>query len=888
MLTDLLIRLRALFRRDAVENELDDELRFHFEQQVEKFVQSGLPLAEARRRARLTFGGSDQIKEECREARGVHLLETSVQDVRHGLRMLRKSPGFTAVAVLTLALGIGANTAIFSVVNGVLLRPLPFKSSARLVSLRESVEKDRVNPVAYPNYLDWRAASQSLEEMSAYTDAEFILNTKDATDRIFGEQVTPSYFPLLGVTAAQGRTFLPEENEKPLANPVAIISYGLWQRNYGSDPEVVGKTVRLNNFDFTIVGVLPLGFRGLSDESDAWIPFMMHDAAWPETAKFHFVLSRDTHWVKVVARLKPRVSLDAARAEMETIQARLVNAYPKENKDRGVLVFGTAERLASGLRAPLLLLLGAVGFVLLIACANVANLLLTRATSREREFAVRLALGAGRARLIRQLIIESLVLTIAGAAAGLLSASWGLKFLVSVLPVTFPTFLHVGVDRTVLLFTAALAIATGVLLGLLPGWNTVRGNLSEPLKEGAKGTGGSRQRRLSSILVVSEIAMTLILMIGAGLLLKSLSRMLTADLGFRADHLLTMRFYVPSRNFQGDAKNRFGPDLAQHLESVPGVESAAVTFIDPFVWGGFQRGFTIDGRKLVTNAEADTVYYQECGPNYFRTMGIRLVAGRDFTVHDSLTAPRVVIVSESFARRFWPGQDPLGKRLKYGPSDSRYDWMQIVGVVRDIKYRSIRQEADDQAVLYGSLLQSEVIINMSVLVRTKSDPAQMIPTLRHVIQEYASDVPVYNIATIGERMRDDAGETRSYALLLSLFAALALLLAAVGIYGVLSYWVAKRTHEIGIRMALGARVPDVLRLVVGEGMRLVLGGVLLGLLGALAITRALRTLLFDVRAMDPVVFASLALALAGIALVACWLPARRAMRMDPMVALRYE
>jgi putative ABC transport system permease protein len=810
------------------------------------------------------------------------------QDLRYGIRMLVKSPGFTAVAVLTLALGIGANTAIFSVVNGVLLRPLPFKDSARLVSLRETIGKDRVNPVAYPNYLDWRASSQSFEEMAAFTDAEFIVSGKDTADRIYGEQVTPSYFPLLGVTPALGRAFLPKENETPMASPVAMISYGLWQRNYGSDPGAIGRIVRLNNFDFTIIGILPAGFRGLSDQSDAWIPFMMHDAAWPDTAKFHFVLSRDVHWVQVLARLKPGASLDSVRAEMQTIQARLAKAYPKQNKDRGVLVFGTADHLAGGLRAPLLVLFGAVGFVLLIACANVVNLLLTRAASREREFAVRLALGAGRARLIRQLIVEGLVLSAVGAATGLLLAFWGLSPLISVLPVTFPTYLPVHVDRSVLLFTAALAIVTGVLLGLLPGWNTSRGNLSEPLKEGAKGTGGTRQRRLGSVLVVSEIAMTLLLMIGAGLLLKSLARMLTADLGFRADHLLTMRFYVPKRDYPGDAKNRFGPELAQHLETVPGVESAAVTFIDPFVWGGFQRGFTIEGRQPVTNAESDSVYYQECGPNYFRTMGIPLASGRDFTPGDSLAAPRVVIVSESFARRFWPGQDPLGKRLKYGPSDSRYDWMQVVGVVRDIKYRSIRQEPDDQAVLYGALLQSEVIINMSVLVRTKSGPADMVPALRRAIQQYASDVPVYNIATIGERLRDDAGETRSYALLLSLFAALALLLAAVGTYGALSCWVALRTHEIGIRMALGARAGDVLRLVVGDGMRLVVIGLGVGLVAALALTHLMTSLLFSVSATDPLTFAAVAVLLAVVALLACCVPARRAVKVDPIVALRYE
>ena len=815
-------------------------------------------------------------------------MQTLWLDFKYGIRTLSRKPGVPLIAVLTLALGIGANTAIFSVVNGVLLRALPFKDASRLIYLRETIGNGGSNPVAYPNYLDWRASSHSFDDMAAYADAEFIVNGKDSADRIYGEQVTPNYFPMLGISASVGRTFLPEENEKPLANPVALISYGLWQRNYASDPGAIGKIVRLNNFDFTIVGVLPQGFRGLSDQADAWIPFMMHDAAWPESAQFHFVMSRDIHWVRVVGRLKTGVPLSAARAEMETIQARLDKAYPAENKERGVALFNLEERLSGGFRAPLLILLGAVGFVLLITCANVANLLLTRAASREREFAVRLALGAGRARLMRQLVAEGLVISGAGAALGVICAEWGLSLIVPMLPVDFPSYMHINVDRTVVAFSAALAVATGIVLGILPGWTAGKGNLNETLKEGAKGSGGMHRRRLGATMVVSEIALTVVLMIGAGLLLKSLSRMLSADMGFQTDHLVTMRFYVPDQKWEGDAKNRFGPDLAQHLATLPGVKSAAVTFIDPFLWGGIQRGYTVEGRGAVSNAEADQIYYQECGPNYFKTMGIPMIAGRDFTPLDSKSAPLVVIVSESLAKRFWPGQIPIGKRLRYGGTDSHYPWMPIVGVVRDIKYLSIRQGADDQAVIYAPLLQSEVIINMSVIVRTKSDPAQMIPSLRAAIQRYAPDVPVYNMATIGERLYEDAGETRSYARLLASFALLALLLAAIGIYGVLSQWVQQRTHEIGIRMALGAHARQVLRLVVGEGMRLVLAGVALGVAAAIALTRVLRAMLFEVQAIDPAIFAAVALVLAGVALAACWIPARRAAHVDPLVALRYE
>ena len=874
--------------RGRVYGDLSAEIREHLEEKVEGLVAEGMPRKQAEAKARKQFGNVTLMEERGREEWQWPRLESFFSDLRYGLRMLRKSPGFTAVAVLTLALGIGANTAIFSVVNGVLLRALPFRDASRLVAIGETVGQGAVNPVAYPNYLDWRRSSRSFDDMAAYTDAEFIVKGKDSTDRIFGEQVTSNYFSLLGISASLGRTFLSHENEVPLASPVALISYSLWRGNYAADPEVLGKMIRLNDYEFTIVGVLPRGFRGLSDQADAWIPFMMHDAAWPEVAKFHFVTSRDIHWVRVLGRLKPGVTPDAARAEMETIQARLDKEYPVENKGRGVLLFNMADRIAGGFRAPLLILLGAVAFVLLITCANVANLLLTRAASRDREFALRLALGAGRARLMRQAITEGLIISSAGAALGVLCAGWGLNLLVSTLPMEFPSFFQINVDPAVLIFGAALGVATGIVLGILPGWTAGKENLNETLKEGSNSVSGVRSRKVGAAMVVSEIALTMVLMISAGLLLKSLSRMLSSDLGFRTDHLLTMRFYVPNRKWDGDAKNRFGLELAQHVATQPGVESAAVTFIDPFVWGGIQRGYTVEGRGVVSNAEADQIYYQECGPNYFQTMGIPIIAGRDFTSRDSKDSPLVVIVSESLARRFWPGQNPIGKRLKYGPSESHYPWMPVVGVVRDIKYLSIRQMPDEEAVIYAPLLQSEVIINMSVIVRTKSDPAQMIPSLRAVIQRYAPDVPVYDMATISQRLSENAGETRSYARLLALFALLALLLAAMGTYGVLNQWVQRRTHEIGIRMALGARANAVLKLVVVNGLKLTLAGVGIGIAGALALTQLLSSLLYGISPFDPATYIAVSLLLTGVALAACYVPARRAMRVDPMVALRYE
>jgi len=810
------------------------------------------------------------------------------RDLRYGLRVLAKSPGFTAVAVLTLALGIGVNTAIFSVVKAVLLHSLPFKDPNRLVYMRNTIAGEGSNPVSYPDYLDWRAQSHSFSEMAAFTDAEFILSGNEQSERIFGEQVTGSYFSLLGVAAIKGRTFLLEENETPMAHAVAVISYGLWQRRFGSDPDIIGKQVRLNNADFAIVGVAPRGFHGFSDTAEVWIPVMMHDALWPQTARFDFVHARDVHWMTALAALAPGVSLEQARAEMATIGVQLAKAYSNEDKDRGVAIQFAKEAFTGSFRAPLLVLLAAVGFVLLIACANVVNLLLTRLASREREMAIRLALGAGRGRLLRQFLTEALLLSAAGALTGFLLAAWGLDLLVSILPLSFPSFARIRLDGGVLAFTSLLMLGTAVLLGVLPAFGAGRENLQDALKEGAKGMAGRPGQRLRGLLVVSEVALALLLLAGAGLLLKSLGRLVEANSGFRPDHLLTMRFYVPDRKYDSDGRNRFGPELAQRIAALSGVESAAVTFIDPFKWGGFSRGFTLEGHAPISTADQDATIYQESGPGYFQTMGVPILAGRDFTMRDALDAPRVVIVSESFARRFWPGQNPIGKRIHYGPLDSKSPWMQVVGEVGNLKFNSLRDDMQAERVFYGPLLQSEVIMNMSLIVRTRPAPESMIPALRDAIQKIDSDIPVYNVATLDERMREDSAETRSYAMLLAFFAGLAVTLAAVGIYGVMAFTVEQRTREIGIRMALGAQPQGVLRMVVSDGLRLAGLGLAAGLAGAFALTRLMAGLLYGVGAKDPATFAAVALLLAGVALVACWIPARRAMRVDPIVALRYE
>jgi predicted permease len=884
----LSLRIKGLFGKSRGETELDAELQSHLEALAEENIHRGMTPEEAGYAARREFGGIEQTKELYRERRGLPFLETLFQDIRFGMRMLAKNPGFTIVAILTLALGIGANTAIFSVVKAVLLRGLPFKDPAHLVRVNESVVHGGRSPVAYPNYLDWRAQNHVFEEIAAFADCELIVSGKDKSDRVDCEQVSDTYFPLLGVSAALGRTFTPEENVVPMKHAVALIGYGLWQRRFGSDPQILGKPIRLNNYEFTIIGVLPKGFLGYSDSAEVWIPMMMRDAAWPQVAQYDYLHTRDIHFHKVLARLKPGVTVAMAQTQMETIAAQLAKAYPKENRERGVLVTSATEDYVRGFRAPLLVLLAAVAFVLLIACANVTNLILTRSAARDRELAIRLALGAGRSRLIRQFLTESLLLTFGGALAGVALAFWGLDLLVAVLPVTFPSFAQVRMDGGVLSFAFFLAAATALLLTMFPVLNSARTDVNESLKESVKSSIGLRGRQTGRLLIISEVALALVLMIGAGLMLRSLAHLLTDSPGFRPDHLVTLRFYVPDRKYEGDGRNRFGPELAERIAQFPGVDSAAATFIDPFLWGGLQRGFAVEGHTPISNAEADTVYYQEIGPNYFHTMGIPLMQGRDFSMRDSLSTSGVVMISESFARRYWPGQDPVGKRIRYGGADSTNPWLQVIGVVGNVKYNSLRQDPEAEPVIYGALLQSEVIINMSLVVRTHNSPEAMLGPLREEMQRIDPAIPVYNVATLNGRMRQDSAETRSYGLLLALFAALALVLAAVGIYGVMSYWVTQRTREMGIRLSFGAKPRDLHRLVIGEGIRLALAGIVFGALGAALLTRAMTSLLYGVKPFDPALFAALAAGLTVVVVLACYIPARRATKVDPMVALRYE
>lgn len=878
--------LRNLFRRKKVERELDEEVRGYASMLEDENRASGMNASASKRESRIELGGIEQVKEEVRSARAGFWLESVAQDLRFAFRMLRKNPGFTAVAILTLALGIGANTAIFSVIRGVLLQTLPFRDPSQIVMVRGTVGGQPTGSISYPDYLDYRARNTLLREVGAYTTLDLVLGEGDHSERIPSEMATGSYFTALGVSPFMGRAFLPDDNKSLGASAVAVIGYGLWQRAFAADPNILGKSIRLSDSAYTIVGVMPRGFTGFSDKAELWIPVMMHDAVWPQTAKFNIVFGRGNRWLRMVARLRDRASVPQVQAESDSIAAALRGEHPDDNKDRGFLIRRAQDVFIGAARKPLLMLLGAVGFVLLIACANVMNLVLAKMVSRDSEFALRVALGAPRTRLVRQLLTECIVLASAGAIAAICVVMASVRALVSLFPLTFPSYAVIHVDREVLAFTALLTLLSAGLLASLPAFSLGRRELHETLKEGGR-SGGAQNRSTHSGLVVAEVALAAVLLVGAGLLLKSFAQLIGGDTGFRPDHLVTLRFEVPVQ-ITGEARNRFGPDLAARISQMPEVESAGVTFVDPFVWGGFGRGFTLEDHERLSTSEQDSITYQESGPGYFGTMGIQVLQGREFTQRDSISAPHVVVVNRSFARKFWPGQNPIGKRVKYGARDSNNPWMEVVGVVADTKFDSLRQDPADSPVICAAILQSEVIEDMSLVVRTKVDPASLVPALRQQIAAYNPAIALFSVATLHERMLESSADARAYAALLGIFAGMAAALCAIGIYGVISFWVAQRTREIGIRVALGASRSEILRLAAGRGLRLTFVGLTVGLAASLALTRALSGMLYEVKPFDPAVFAAMVVLMAAIALAACWIPARRAMNVDPIIALRNE
>lgn len=819
-------------------------------------------------------------------------METLWQDLKYGARILMKKPGFTVIAVITLALGIGATTAIFSVVNGVLLRPLDYHEPQRIVTL---LDKGR-GPVSPANFLDLQTNSQSFAQMAAAEAWGGTLANNDKPEEISGLRMSDGLFDLLGVPALVGRA-LKSEDFQPGSLHVLVLSHKLWQRAFGGDPAIVGQQLMLSGESYTVIGVMPPQFQFppfWSTRAEMWAPLDLRNRA----------TSRGGSSLRVFARLSPGVSLTQAQAEMNATNTQLALDYPEDNAGIDIRVDPLNEKVVGNVRPALLVLAGAVGFVLLIACANVACLLLARAATRQKETAVRMALGASRWRILRQLLTESLLLSLCGAALGILLALWGVELLTTLLSgnstsfsVRLPRLSEIKIDAVTMVFTFTVSLAASVLFGLAPALGASKPDLNEVLKESGRGTTGGR-RRLREALVVIELALALVMLIGAGLLLNSFLKLQAVDPGFNPRNLLTMTTSLAGASqYGGPARERYYRELTERLTALPGVESASAINHLPLAGDRWGVPLTIEGRPLPPPGQAIVVTFRVSRPDYFRTMGIPLRAGRDFTERDTPDAPGVIILNETLARRYWPDEDPAGKRVTLDDPRDRSrapQWMTVVGVVKDVKQESWVDTPSNE--IYVPFQQSRGFFagtarhytSMSIVVRTTVEPQSLAAAAQETVRAFDHNVAVSNVVSMEQVIADALWQPRFNLQLIGLFAGVALALAAIGLYGVMSYAVAQRTHEVGLRMALGAQRRDVIGLMVRGGMKLALLGVSLGLLASLALTRLMANLLFEVSSTDVTTFAMIAVLLILVALLACWLPARRATKVDPMVALRYE
>jgi putative ABC transport system permease protein len=792
--------------------------------------------------------------------------------------MLIKKPAFASLAVLALALGIGANSAIFSVINAVIIRPLPYPDADRLVWVWDTQPQLDRAPSSLADFVDWREQNQSFEYMAAYQDGNMFFDRGEGNEEIHVGLVTPDMFSLMKVSPVLGRTFTDEET-RPGHFRVILLSYSLWKQRFASDENVIGQTVSLSGFPYTIIGVMPAGF-GFPNQAMLWRPFPIDPNR----------IDRASHFLKVVARLKSNVALDQAQAEMSAIAGRLAEAFPEKIAGHGVKLESLHEVLIGNIRPLLFVLLAAVGFVLLIACANVANLLLARAASRQKEIALRCALGASRARIIRQLLTESVMLAIAGGALGLALSVWGVQALTSLGADNIPRAQEIGLDWWVVGFTFSISILTGIVFGLAPALQVSNPDLNETLKESGRTTAGAHSGRVRSLLVIAEVALSLVLLIGAGLMIKSLHRLNEVKPGFNPDKLLTMGVTLLSSRYPEDQQVvALYQQLLERLGSAPGAESVGAISELPLAGNNSNDYFTIEGRPAIAKEEQPLVEYRVITPDYFKSMGIPLLGGRDIALTDTKQTPNVVVINESFARRHFPDEDAIGHRLKL--QGQQRDPLLIVGIVGDVHHFGLDEKPTPEAYvpyLQDPLRDDSYARSMTLVVRTKSDPGALAGAFRSEALAVDKSLPVYSIKSMSEYMRDSLSQRRLNMMLLGIFAAVALVLAAVGIYGVLSYTVSQRTHEIGIRMAVGARPSDILKLVVRQAMQMALAGVALGLLASFALTRLMASLLFGVSATDPATFALISIILTGVALAACFVPARRATKVDPMIALRYE
>jgi predicted permease len=880
------------FRRRNWEQDLSEELRFHLEQQTAANIVRGMAPEDAGRRAVLQLGALEGVKEDCREQRRGFWLETLSADVRYGSRMLRKSQGFTTVAILTLALGIGANTALFSVVNGVLLNPLPYSQPEQLVTLHESKPNFPEGAIPYPNFRDWQKGNHTFAAIAIYRGRSFSLTGLGEAERASGEYVSSDFFSLLGVHPVVGRDFASGEDEIGAA-PVALISAGFWKRKLGGSPDIVGKTIALDGKGYIVVGVIPAGFElslrnFQAGAGDVYIPI----GQWDTPALRNRYAGLGIHGI---GRLKPGVTIEQARADLAGVSQILATLYPKEDQGVGATLNPLKQEMVGDVRPFLLVLFAAVGFVLLIACVNVANLLLARSTSRSREFAIRSALGAGHFRLVRQLLTESLLLAIAGGTLGSLLAAWGTKAALKHLPETLPRAGHVGIDARVLIFTASISVLAGILFGLAPAFRTSQPMLLETLKEGGRGSSGARHRP-QAVFVVVEMALSLVLLIGAGLMIRTMAQLARIQPGFEPHNVLLFGVApAPSLKGQGlDAIRAALREVHRGIESVPKVQAVSLSCGALPISGDDEQLFWLEGQpKPASSNDMNWSLQYLVEPGYLDAMQIPLRAGRFLTPQDTESSARVAVIDDAFARKYFPNENPIGKRLHLENAEAVAE---IVGVVGHVKQWSL--DADDQqplqAQMYLPLMQipepamKQVAAAVDVVVRTAGPPLGVLDSIREALREVNSEQIVFDVQTMNENIAASLAPRRFSMILLGAFAVLALVLSSVGIYGVISQIVGQRTHEIGIRMALGAQRNDVLRLVLGGGTRLALIGVGIGIVAALGLTRLMANLLYGVSPTDPFTFVGVALVLTLVALAACYLPARRAMKVDPLVALRYE
>jgi predicted permease len=883
--TEVRLKLRALLWRRRLDRDLSDEIEFHLQERARR---SGLQPYQARQ----SFGNPTVYREEIREMWTFRVFEMLRQDLRYAARTLLKSPGFTVVAALTLALGIGANTAIFSVVDAVILRPLPYPEPSRLVELWGNVKRAKVERrgASYPDYVDWRDQSRSFDAMAGFGSGSMTITGVDEPERLTGEYVSQPYFDLLGMRAALGRTFRPEEDEVPQRNAVIVLSDALWKRRFGGDRGVLGRKMQLDGRPYEIIGVMPPWFRGITDQAEAWIPFMMSNDA----AGF---AQRGTRGFTVLARLKRGVAIGQAQAELDAISRNLEEAHPRSNEGRAVEVSPLDFELFGDIKKPLLVLLSAVGFVLLIACTNVANLMLARSEARQREIAMRVALGASRARILFQLVVESCVLAGIGAAAGLVLAKWGVTALITGSPVTFPSYIQPGIHPRVALFTLLMTCTCGLVLGLAPAAQVRSGNLSDAFKAASTRVADMRGgRSFRGALVVAEVAFATLLLVGAGLMIRTVQQLTAIEPGYDTQHVLTMRVTLPrlAPPPQAGAAAATAPDartvvmaseVLRRAVQIPSVESVALGTDIPLVGGG-AIFYTAEGQPPVTAQNIPRAYLHRVTADFFRTFRIRFIAGRTFKDVELQGNSNVVVVSEAVARRFWPGQDPIGKRIKGGGPTADSPWWTIIGVVNEMKYRALPNNPTNDPDVFLPFIDRQR--SFALFVRTPLDPSSLTGSVRKVLRDADSTTVIYNVVPMSELASRQIAQSRFTGWLMAIFAASALALAMIGIYGVMSYAVTRRTQEIGIRMALGAARSEVLGMMVRNGMGLIGIGLAVGVAAALGLTRLLETLLYGIQPTDPLAFGTAALALAMVALVACLVPAARATRIAPSQALRNE